>query len=325
MRPLPDLALAALVAGVGLGLWLDVPLSSALPLLLLTLAAMAVAVAFRLCRLPAGPMLLAAALLFGFWRAEAAQPPALPVIPTGAEVSAAVRITDAPASSGGRYRFRAQVVAGPDDRPSDVPTGTNLLVYALPPDDFVAQRNRPFLRYGDTLRLSGSLERPQPIGDFDYAAWLESQQIAGVMWARQAEAVSTGGSFKPTAALHRVRTELADGIGKGIPAPQSGLAQALLLGIRTELPHELKDSFRNAGMSHLLAISGLHVGIVMALTLAAASAAVGRNHPFAIAVSLLVVWAYAVLSGLDPPVVRAPPSWAACFSARACWDGECAA
>ena len=125
------------------------------------------------------------------------------------------------------------------------------------------------------------------------------------MWAREADAVSTGGGFRLTAALHRVRTAMASAIGEGIPAPQSGLAQALLLGIRTELPHEVKESFRNAGMSHLLAISGLHVGIVMALTLATTSGLTGRNSPFAIAVSLLVVWAYAVLSGLDPPVVRA--------------------
>ena len=305
MRLFPDLALAALVAGVGVGLWLDVPLSSALPLLLLTLAAVSLAVVFRLCGLPAGPILLAAALLFGLWRVEAAHPEALPVIPTGAEVSATVRITDAPAPAGGRYRFRAQVVGGSDDRPSHVPAGSNLLVYALPPDEFVAQRSRPFLRYGDTLRLSGSLEQPQPIGDFDYAAWLESQRIAGVMWARSIEPISTGDGSKPAAALHRVRTAMASAIGKGIPAPQSGLVQALLLGIRTELPYEVKESFRNAGMSHLLAISGLHVGVVMALTLAAASAAVGRNHPLAVAVSLLVVWAYAVLSGLDPPVVRA--------------------
>ena len=305
MRLLPDLALAALVAGVGLGLWLDTPLSSALPLLLLTLAALAIAVALRLWRLPAGPVLLAAALLFGLWRAEAAHPPALPVIPTGAEVSATVRITDAPTPSGGRYRFRAQATDNPDGSPTHVPAGTNLLVHALPPDALVSQRSGPFLRYGDTLRLSGSLERPEPIGDFDYAAWLESQRIAGVMWARHVEPISTGDGFKPAALLHRVRTELADAIGNGIPAPQSGLAQALLLGIRTELPHEVKDSFRTAGMSHLLAISGLHVGIVMALTLAAASALAGRNHPLAVAVSLLVVWAYAVLSGLDPPVTRA--------------------
>ena len=305
MRLVPDLILAALVAGVGVGVWFGWPQSSALPLLLLSLAALGFALAFRLFGLPAGPMLLAAALLFGVWRAESSAEPVLPALLTGSNVTATVLIADAPATSDSRYRFRGRVVTDANSGPSSFPTGVNLLVYALPPDELVAQRSRPFLRYGDTLRVSGSVERPEPIGDFDYAAWLESQGIAGVMWARQADLVATDGGSRPTATLHRVRTALASAIQRSIPEPQAGLAQALLLGIRSELPQPVKESFRTAGMSHLLAISGLHVGIVMALTLATMSALAGRNNPWAIVTAALVIWAYAVLSGLDPPVVRA--------------------
>ena len=305
MRLVPDLILAALVAGVGVGVWFGWPQPSAWPLLLLGLAALGFALAFRLFGLPAGPMLLAAALVFGVWRAESATAPPLPPIPTGSSVAAIVLIADAPESSGGRYRFRGRVVADADGGQSSLPVGANLLVYTLPPEELAAQRGRPFLRYGDRLRVSGSVERPEPIGDFDYAAWLESQGIAGVMWAGDVELVSSGGGSVPTATLHRVRTALATAIRQSIPEPQAGLAQALLLGIRSELSQPVKESFRTAGMSHLLAISGLHVGIVMALTLAAASALAGRNNPRAVAAAALVVWAYAILSGLDPPVVRA--------------------
>ena len=304
MRLIPEAVLAAVIAGVGIGVWLDPALSSALSLLLLAVAALAVAVGFRVVRVPAGPMLLAAALAFGVWRTETVGIESLPIIPTGTGTTVTVRITDAATSSGGRYRFRGQVVAESDGHAGSVPPGANLLIYALPPDEPVAERARPFLRHGDTLRLTGSVERPEPIGDFDYAAWLESQGIAGVMWARQAELVAAGGG-SPAAGLHRVRSALASSIQRAVPEPESGLGQALLLGIRTELPHGVRDAFRTAGMSHLLAISGLHVGIVMALTLAAASAATGRNHPAAIGITALVVWGYAVLSGLDPPVVRA--------------------
>ena len=305
MRLVPDLILAALVAGIGVGVWFGWPQSSALPLLLLALAALGFALAFRLLGLPAGPMLLAAAVIFGVWRAESAVEPTLPTVFTGSNIIATVQIADAPETSGSRYRFRGRVVANAGGEASGLPAGANLLVYALPPDELVAQRGRPFVRYGDTLRVSGSVEQPEPIGDFDYAAWLESQGIAGVMWARRAELVATGGGSWPTAALHRIRTSLAAVIQRSIPEPQAGLAQALLLGIRSELPQVVKESFRTAGMSHLLAISGLHVGIVMALTLAAGSALAGRNNPGAILTAGLVVWAYAVLSGLDPPVVRA--------------------
>ncbi len=305
MRLVPDLILAALVAGVGVGVWFGWPQSSAWPLLMLALAALGFALAFRLFGLPAGPMLLAAAVVFGVWRAESAAEPALPAVLTGSKITATVLIADAPETSGSRYRFRGRVVADADGGVGSLPSSANLLVYTLPPDELVVQRSQPFLRYGDTLRVSGSVERPEPIGDFDYAAWLESQGIAGVMWARQAELVATDGGTRPTATLHSVRTGLASALQRSIPEPQAGLAQALLLGIRSELPQPVKESFRTAGMSHLLAISGLHVGIVMALTLAAGSALAGRNNPAAILTAGLVVWAYAVLSGLDPPVVRA--------------------
>ena len=272
---------------------------------MLSLGALAAAVGCRLFGVPAGPVLLAAAVIFGIWRAETAESSPSPVAPTGSKIGATILITDAPVTSGGRYRFRARVVADTDDDARGLPVGVNLLVYSLPPEELAAQRDMPFLRYGDRLRVTGSVERPEPIGDFDYAAWLESQGIVGVMWARQAELVSTGGGSKVTAALHHVRTRLASAIQRAVPAPESGLAQALLLGIRTELPQDVKESFRSAGMSHLLAISGLHVGVVMALTLGAASTIAGRYNPWAVLTTALVVWAYAVLSGLDPPVVRA--------------------
>ena len=305
MRPVPDLILAALVAGIGVGVWFEWPEPSAWPLLLLALGALGFALAFRLFRLPAGPMLLAGALIFGVWRAEWVDTSQLPLIPTGSSIAATVQIVDAPEMSVSRYRFRGEVVSDARGGPSSLPAGANLLVHTLPPDELVAQRSRPFLRYGDKLRVSGSVERPEPIGDFDYAAWLESQGIAGVMWARQAEAVATGGGSAPMAAFHRIRTSLAAAIRRSMPEPQASLGQALLLGIRSGLPQPVRESFRTAGMSHLLAISGLHVGIVMALTLAAGSAMAGRNNPGAILAAGLVVWAYAVLSGLDPPVVRA--------------------
>ena len=305
MRLAPDLILAALVAGIGIGVWFDWPQSSALPLLLLTLAALAAAMGCRLLDVPAGPALLAAALIFGVWRAEAAESPPLPLIPTGSNITATVQITDAPATSGSGYRFQGRVTSDGKETAGSLPVGANLMVYALPPDELAARRGRPFLRYGDRLRVSGSVEKPEPIGDFDYAEWLESQGIVGVMWARNTELVSTGGGSMPTAALHRARSALSAAIQRSIPEPQAGLAQALMLGIRSELPQRIKESFRTAGMSHLLAISGLHVGVVMALTLAAGSALAGRNNPRAIAAAALVVWVYAILSGLDPPVVRA--------------------
>ena len=304
MRIFPELAVVAVIAGAGLTLWFDTALGSPWPLLMLGLAAVALAVGLKVAGFPAAPVVLGAALILGAWRGELVADTSAPLVPEG-PTAVTVIVSDAPTASGSRVRFRGEVVADHTREPGSVPVGTGLLVYTLPPPDLVARRGPPHLRYGDTLRLSGSLERPEPIGDFDYAAWLAAQGIAGVLWAREAETVSTGGGHWATAALHRLRASLASALQRAMPAPESGLAQALLLGIRTELPVEVKDSFRTAGMSHLLAISGLHVGIVLALALGIGSATLGNGNPLVIFGAMLTVWVYAAVSGLDPPVVRA--------------------
>ncbi len=304
MRLFPEIAVVAAITGAGLALWFDVPLGSPWPLLLIGLAAVALAAGFRAMGVPAAPVVLAAALVLGAWRGELAADASPPIVPTGPTVVTVI-ISDAPTVAGSRVRFRGEVVADEAEGYGSVPGGTDLLVYALPPPDLSMRRGPPHLRYGDTLRLSGTLERPDPIGDFDYAAWLESQGIAGVMWAKDAETIAVGGGHWTTATLHRIRGSLASALQRSIRAPESSLAQALLLGIRSELPSSVKASFRTAGMSHLLAISGLHVGIVLALALGVGAAALGSGNPLAILCAMVTIWAYAVVSGLDPPVVRA--------------------
>ena len=305
MRIFPELTLAAMVAGVGLALRSEVTLHSSWPLLMLALAGFALAVGLRALQLPTGPVILAAALLLGFWRGHSEAPPELPIVPSGPASEIVLLITDAPVPCRSSYQFSARVLPADGGAISSIPDGTNLLVRALPPPDLVYQRGSPHLRYGDTLLVSGRVEHPEPIGDFDYAAWLASRQISAVMWVQEAEFLGAARIAGPITVLHSVRSRLAGALQRGISAPQSALAQALLLGFRGELPEAVKDSFRAAGMSHLLAISGLHVGIVMALTLAAASAAAGRGAPLAVVLAASAVWTYAALSGFDPPVVRA--------------------
>ena len=304
MRVFPELAAVAVIAGVGIALWFDIALGSPWPLIMLGLGALALAVGIRMIGLPAAPVVLGAALVLGTWRGELISDASVPLVSEG-PTRVTVLVSDSPTVSGSRVRFRGEVVADQVNSLGIVPTGTSLLVYALPPPDLAAQRGPPHVQYGDTLRLAGSLERPEPIGDFDYGAWLEAQGIAGVLWTREAETVATDGGHWAMRTLHRSRGALASALQRAMPAPESGFAQALLLGIRTELPTAVKDSFRTAGMSHLLAISGLHVGIVLALALGIGTSMLGSGNPLVIFGAMALVWVYAVVSGLDPPVVRA--------------------
>ncbi len=104
--------------------------------------------------------------------------------------------------------------------------------------------------------------------------------------------------------IESLRARLADNLRSTLPEPHAGLAAALTVGDRSRLDDALRDSFRNTGTSHLIAISGLHIGIVGYLVFLGSQAALGRRRQLYLLVPLLTVWAYAVMAGLSDPVVR---------------------
>lgn len=84
------------------------------------------------------------------------------------------------------------------------------------------------------------------------------------------------------------------------------LAMALLLGDKQYLEAETKSSFSNAGAMHVLAVSGLHIGILLQVILLffrQFSKFISRNK--AIVTALIIIWLYALLIGLPASVVRA--------------------
>ena len=90
-----------------------------------------------------------------------------------------------------------------------------------------------------------------------------------------------------------------------LPEPHSALAQALLLGLRGQLPPEVKEDFRRTDAAHLLAISGLHVGVLLAMTMTAATWCLGRRRQAYLLVALAAIWFYVLVSGFPVSVLRA--------------------
>ncbi len=103
--------------------------------------------------------------------------------------------------------------------------------------------------------------------------------------------------------LRPAREYIRKVVERGAPSPEAeGLALAFLLGDRSRIPPEVKAAFRETGMMHLLAISGLHIGVLFgAFALLLAWLGKGR----ALAGALALTWVYALVAGANPPVIRA--------------------
>jgi len=87
---------------------------------------------------------------------------------------------------------------------------------------------------------------------------------------------------------------------------QLGVMKALVLGDKSLLDSETKTSFSNSGAMHVLAVSGLHIGLILYLflfVLERLSSFLSKRNALFIVIGLL--WIYAVITGLSPSVIRA--------------------
>ncbi|GAH98011.1 unnamed protein product, partial [marine sediment metagenome] len=162
----------------------------------------------------------------------------------------------------------------------------------------------PTYSYGDVLSVTGELETPSQLNDFDYEGYLAHQGIYSTMLYPEIEIVGTGKGFKPLEWVYSLRNHLSQTLAEVLPEPQASLAQGIILGIRGNIPSSVNADFSHTGTAHLLAISGLHLSIVAGILLSIGIWLFGRKHYLYIWLTLGIIWLYALLTGMHPPVIR---------------------
>ncbi len=118
------------------------------------------------------------------------------------------------------------------------------------------------------------------------------------------EMLDRGQGFKPLGWVYSIRNRLSYTLAEVLPEPQASLAQGIVLGIRGNIPPSVKTDFSRSGTAHILAISGLHLSIVAGILLSIGIWLFGRRRYTYIWLALGVIWLYALISGMNPPVVR---------------------
>ncbi len=176
----------------------------------------------------------------------------------------------------------------------------------------------PEIAAGEKWRLKVKMKRPhgfQNPGGFDYEAWLFRQRLRATGYVLDSE-VNT--KLEPPGMrfiLSGWRGDIVDSVRKALPENQvRGVVNALAVGDRAEITDDMWQVFRNTGTSHLVAISGLHIGLVSGLMMLVSSLAWrwwGRPvlfipaPKFAAAAGLTAGFIYAALAGFSIPTQRA--------------------
>jgi len=153
--------------------------------------------------------------------------------------------------------------------------------------------------FGRVLPFTG----PGLPGDFDYSAYMKSKGIVA-QWKVTEPPLYIKDDANIKDLILRTRQKL---IGRLAMHKESGrLIAALVLGWKAELDKSTKESFRHSGVMHVLAVSGLHVGLVM-LLIQFMTRFLRRNMVLSILRYLIIlgsIWFYAMLSGGSDSVLR---------------------
>ena len=256
-------------------------------------------VAGAVCRAAAAAAIGFGAAQFATWRA-----PALADIPRHAVIVAgtvrAVEILP---------RGRRITIAGPT------------LDAAAPLDRVVRLRLRPAdtlaMATGDRVRVRALLMRPSPPaypGGWDLQRDAFYAGFAGYGFALgPAGLVARAPPDGLAARLQALREAIIGRIGAVLPAVTGAIAATLLTGQGAAIPAADRAAFRDSGLAHLLAIAGLHIGIVMGLVFAATRGGLALSEraalhwplkPVAAVAALAAGGAYLLLTGAHVPIMR---------------------
>ena len=119
---------------------------------------------------------------------------------------------------------------------------------------------------GDRVVVRGSVRLPESFDGFDYPAYLARRWIFATLFADGDGALERTGASGSTwlRAGDRLRQSILARLESVLGDEAVALAQGLLFGDRTALTDDVEEAFRRTGLMHVLAVSGLHLGILLA-------------------------------------------------------------
>jgi len=217
-----------------------------------------------------------------------------------------VRLIEPPVEKEKSYKALASVESCINNNSSHITDGKIVVYFAK--DSFSKG-----LQYGDKIIIGKGLKNIKNSGNpagFNYVQYMAFQQIFQQCYLKKSDWIllqnTDGNPFKK--ALFDTRDFVIRIIDSYIPGEnESALAKALLIGYRVDLDKDLVQAYSNAGVVHLIAISGLHLALIYGLLLwiTLRIPLLKKEKISRIIVILLSLWFFAFLTGASPSVMRA--------------------
>lgn len=155
---------------------------------------------------------------------------------------------------------------------------------------------------GDIIDLSCTLKTPENHDDFDYRSYL-AMRNAHFICDDMSYSVA-GHKSSALGVVSRVRATLEGIVNTIIPAPESALANGLLFGGSSRLSEDLQEKFAQTGMTHIVAVSGYNVSIIIAVVISSVIF-IGVHRRYAVYCAVVAVVLFVALIDFPSSGIRA--------------------
>ncbi len=167
----------------------------------------------------------------------------------------------------------------------------------------VSIKRYPAYAYHNVIRIAGTLEKPKAFNGFDYPAYLAKDGVYFVMSFPDV-ALEARGSGGLLGSLYAFKNSFIHSIESVVSSPQSSFLNGMLFGSKSDMPKEMQNEFIATGVSHITALSGYNITIIIIFVgFVLSYFIVSRNISFACA--LLFIILFVLATGASPSVVRA--------------------
>jgi len=162
----------------------------------------------------------------------------------------------------------------------------------------------PEYEYGDKLEIDCKLQTPEPIENFKYDKYLAKSGIYSVCYQPQISLIEKNQANFIIAKILKFKKYVENKINQSVSEPQASLTAGILIGSRQGIPADLLDQFNTTGITHIIAISGYNITIIVVLLMN-----LGKyfsiNRKKMIWLILIGLTFFVIITGMSASVVRA--------------------
>lgn len=161
------------------------------------------------------------------------------------------------------------------------------------------------LEYGDKIDILGQYTKPNTQKNymgFDYSEYLKQLKIYGLIKCKDVKIIEKQKANILFQLSNKISNNIKQNVKK-VMRENSSIILGLILGDKSDLDEEIQDNFRNASLSHILAVSGMHVTyVIMSINLILKNV-IGKRKTYFVSICVLIF--YMFITNFSPSITRA--------------------